>query len=354
MAPDVMRHRLVLSFEALSEDITSDAILATILGRVPPPAVPLQDRAAAMPEPSRRRPVSAGARPPAPRLAGRAAPGRAAPGRLPEPVPGRRASTSPRCASTSPATTCGASTGTSPPGRRPVRPRVPRGPRDHGLVPARPQPVRRLRHGRRRTAEADGAGGLRGDAGAPADAPRQPRRGDVLRERGGPDPPRRRRPRAGPADRERPHGGAAARARAGDGPRGAVRGGAPPDQAPLDGRHRVGLHQRAGLGEAAPPAQPPPRGARGPPRRPARGGAARTSARSWSRTPRRASSSWSTRTTRSSGAGSRPPRRPARPTSALAFGRAGIDAVTLSTDDDLVRAIVRMATRRKRRRRSHA
>ena len=39
---------------------------------------------------------------------------------------------------------------------------------------------------------------------------------------------------------------------------------------------------------------------------------------------------------------------------ALAFGRAGIDAVTLSTDDDLVRAIVRMATRRKRRRRSHA
>ncbi len=39
---------------------------------------------------------------------------------------------------------------------------------------------------------------------------------------------------------------------------------------------------------------------------------------------------------------------------ALAFGRAGIDAVTLSTDDDLVRAIVRMATRRKRRRRPRA
>jgi MoxR-like ATPase len=47
MAPDVMRHRLVLSFEALSDDVTSDAILATILGRVPPPAVPLQDRAPA-------------------------------------------------------------------------------------------------------------------------------------------------------------------------------------------------------------------------------------------------------------------------------------------------------------------
>ncbi len=39
---------------------------------------------------------------------------------------------------------------------------------------------------------------------------------------------------------------------------------------------------------------------------------------------------------------------------ARAFGRAGVDAVTLSTDEDLVRAIVRMATRRKRRRRSRA
>ncbi len=45
MAPDVMRHRLVLSFEALSDDVTPDAVLATILGRVPPPAVPLQDHA---------------------------------------------------------------------------------------------------------------------------------------------------------------------------------------------------------------------------------------------------------------------------------------------------------------------
>ena len=45
MAPDVMRHRLVLSFEALSDDVSPDAILSTILGRVPPPVVPLQDRA---------------------------------------------------------------------------------------------------------------------------------------------------------------------------------------------------------------------------------------------------------------------------------------------------------------------
>jgi uncharacterized protein (DUF58 family) len=35
---------------------------------------------------------------------------------------------------------------------------------------------------------------------------------------------------------------------------------------------------------------------------------------------------------------------------ATAFRRAGVDAVTLSTDDDLVRAIVRMAMRRRRRR----
>jgi uncharacterized protein (DUF58 family) len=34
----------------------------------------------------------------------------------------------------------------------------------------------------------------------------------------------------------------------------------------------------------------------------------------------------------------------------LAFSRAGVDAITLSTDDDLVRAIVAMAARRKRRR----
>ena len=39
---------------------------------------------------------------------------------------------------------------------------------------------------------------------------------------------------------------------------------------------------------------------------------------------------------------------------ARAFGRAGVDAVTLSTDEDLVRAIVRMASQRKLRRRSRS
>jgi MoxR-like ATPase len=45
MAHDVMRHRLVLSYEALSDDISPDRILSTILRRVPPPSVPLREHA---------------------------------------------------------------------------------------------------------------------------------------------------------------------------------------------------------------------------------------------------------------------------------------------------------------------
>ena len=43
MALDVMRHRLVLSFEALSDNVTSDTLLSTILGRVAVPVVPLRE-----------------------------------------------------------------------------------------------------------------------------------------------------------------------------------------------------------------------------------------------------------------------------------------------------------------------
>jgi MoxR-like ATPase len=43
MATDVMRHRLVLSYEALTEDVTADRIQATILERVAAPPVPLRD-----------------------------------------------------------------------------------------------------------------------------------------------------------------------------------------------------------------------------------------------------------------------------------------------------------------------
>ena len=45
MAADVMRHRLVLSYEALSDAVTPDQLLSMILGRIAPPVVPLRDHA---------------------------------------------------------------------------------------------------------------------------------------------------------------------------------------------------------------------------------------------------------------------------------------------------------------------
>src|SRR5215213_3295160 len=41
LVPDVLRHRLVLSYEALSEGLTADAVVAQIMGKVPAPARPL-------------------------------------------------------------------------------------------------------------------------------------------------------------------------------------------------------------------------------------------------------------------------------------------------------------------------
>ncbi len=43
MALDILRHRLVLSFEALSDDVTSDDLLDTIIDRIPVPVVPLRE-----------------------------------------------------------------------------------------------------------------------------------------------------------------------------------------------------------------------------------------------------------------------------------------------------------------------
>ena len=45
MALDVMRHRLVLSYEALSDNVTSDEVLTKILDRIPIPVVPLREQA---------------------------------------------------------------------------------------------------------------------------------------------------------------------------------------------------------------------------------------------------------------------------------------------------------------------
>ncbi|HVU11149.1 MAG TPA: MoxR family ATPase [Phototrophicaceae bacterium] len=44
MAMDVIRHRLVLSYEALSDNVTPDDILKKILNRVPVPTVPLHEQ----------------------------------------------------------------------------------------------------------------------------------------------------------------------------------------------------------------------------------------------------------------------------------------------------------------------
>jgi MoxR-like ATPase len=43
MTLDVLRHRLVLSYEALSDNVTADDLLNRILNRLPAPAVPLND-----------------------------------------------------------------------------------------------------------------------------------------------------------------------------------------------------------------------------------------------------------------------------------------------------------------------
>jgi MoxR-like ATPase len=45
MALDVMRHRLVLSYEALSDNVHIDDLLKRILGRIPMPEVPLHEHA---------------------------------------------------------------------------------------------------------------------------------------------------------------------------------------------------------------------------------------------------------------------------------------------------------------------
>ena len=45
MALDVMRHRMVLSYEALSDNLTGDDLLEKILDRTPIPVVPLHEHA---------------------------------------------------------------------------------------------------------------------------------------------------------------------------------------------------------------------------------------------------------------------------------------------------------------------
>jgi MoxR-like ATPase len=52
VAPDVLRHRLVLSYEALAQGVDAEHVLARLLSTVPAPrVVPAQDPSAARPEP---------------------------------------------------------------------------------------------------------------------------------------------------------------------------------------------------------------------------------------------------------------------------------------------------------------
>ena len=47
LVPDVLRHRLALSYEALSEGLTADTVISKIMAKVPPPAKPLAHEALA-------------------------------------------------------------------------------------------------------------------------------------------------------------------------------------------------------------------------------------------------------------------------------------------------------------------
>lgn len=49
LAPDVIRHRLVLSYEALADNISADDVLNRILNAIPLPEVPLHERAYSRP-----------------------------------------------------------------------------------------------------------------------------------------------------------------------------------------------------------------------------------------------------------------------------------------------------------------
>ncbi len=44
---DVLRHRIILSYEALSDEVTSDTLIAQVLGRIPVPVAPMQSHAVA-------------------------------------------------------------------------------------------------------------------------------------------------------------------------------------------------------------------------------------------------------------------------------------------------------------------
>jgi MoxR-like ATPase len=49
IAPDILRHRLVLSYDALADDIPADAVVARVLASIPPPSVAPRQNSAPQP-----------------------------------------------------------------------------------------------------------------------------------------------------------------------------------------------------------------------------------------------------------------------------------------------------------------
>jgi MoxR-like ATPase len=47
VALDVLRHRLVLSYEGLSDEVTADALIKKVLEKIPVPVAPMQGHVAA-------------------------------------------------------------------------------------------------------------------------------------------------------------------------------------------------------------------------------------------------------------------------------------------------------------------
>ena len=342
LALDVLRHRLVLSYEALADDVSADDVLDPAAGR----ASALPERAARATA-DRRLDASRRQRTPATperllrRLEWRVHPParRAAAGRLPHAVPRHRHRPRRPARVRSRATTCATSTGTSPPAwttpyvREYIEDReltawllLDRS-RVDGLRSGRPAQGRRAhRAGGHRWPGCSRAGGNRVGAMLFDNTRRarrsRPRRG-ATRCCGSPtrccEPGR---PAPGTTDRPRPTCCA---------PRSRDRCGAGRSSSSCP----TSSASRAGSGPLALLAQRHERG-RHPRRRPARARAARRRDDRTSRTPRPASCSSSTPTTPSSAqrlrgrAGERQAalgRRPARP---------GVDLHPVATDDDLV------------------
>jgi MoxR-like ATPase len=59
LALDVIRHRLVLSYEALAENVSPDDILKQILNAIPLPQVPLNERTPPLDHVAFQRPANA-------------------------------------------------------------------------------------------------------------------------------------------------------------------------------------------------------------------------------------------------------------------------------------------------------